>query len=162
MNQMDEKTRIQKDIVMFEENIKNTKIQQNKAIELATQYYQDSKYYLEKKDYFFSKKKPKFSILDKVFISVIYLFYFFSILMIIALGFEIYKSSTFIIDTVADEIINKDLDDSLDICNQKQGDNRDICMIAAIASHKREIGVDKYCSDVESAFYRFTCYQTLI
>ena len=49
---MDEKTRIQKDIVMFEENIKNTKIQQNKAIELATQYYQDSKYYLEKKDYF--------------------------------------------------------------------------------------------------------------
>jgi len=49
---MDEKTRIEKDIVMFEENIKTTKTQQNKAIELAIQYYQDSKYYLEKKDYF--------------------------------------------------------------------------------------------------------------
>ena len=49
---MDEKTRIQKDITMFEENIKKTKLQTNKAIELATQYYQDSKYYLDKKDYF--------------------------------------------------------------------------------------------------------------
>jgi len=56
---MDEKTRIEKDIVMFEENfdkIKNKKfnINQKKIIELATQYYQDSKYYLEKKDYFTS------------------------------------------------------------------------------------------------------------
>ena len=49
---MDQKTRIKKDITMFEENIKNTNLQQNKIIELATQYYQDSKYYLEKKDYF--------------------------------------------------------------------------------------------------------------
>jgi hypothetical protein len=54
---MDEKTRIEKDIVMFEENfdkIKSKKFNsnQNKIIELATQYYQDSKYYLEKKDYF--------------------------------------------------------------------------------------------------------------
>ena len=49
---MDEKTRIEKDIVMFEENLKkiNDK-QKNKIIELATQYYQDSKYYLEKKDF---------------------------------------------------------------------------------------------------------------
>lgn len=54
---MDEKTRIEKDIVMFEENfdkIKSKKFNsnKNKIIELATQYYQDSKYYLEKKDYF--------------------------------------------------------------------------------------------------------------
>ena len=51
---MDEKTRIEKDIIMFEENLKkiNEKQKDNKIIELATQYYQDSKYYLEKKDYF--------------------------------------------------------------------------------------------------------------
>ncbi len=54
---MDEKTRIKKDIVMFEENLQ--KIQQrgvdgeqNKIVELASQYYEDTKYYLEKKDYF--------------------------------------------------------------------------------------------------------------
>jgi len=56
---MDEKTRIKKDIVMFEENIQNLKQKKNydlnnKTIELATQYYQDSKYYLEKKDNFTS------------------------------------------------------------------------------------------------------------
>jgi hypothetical protein len=54
---MDEKTRVQKDIVMFEENIKqiNEKTitdSQKKTIELASQYYQDTKYYAGKKDYF--------------------------------------------------------------------------------------------------------------
>jgi len=53
---MDEKTRIEKDIAMFEENIQKvndkTKSQNNKILELASQYYEDSKYYLKKKDYF--------------------------------------------------------------------------------------------------------------
>ena len=54
---MDEKTRIQKDIVMFEENLSqldnlNLTDLQKKTVELATQYFEDSKYYLEKKDFF--------------------------------------------------------------------------------------------------------------
>jgi hypothetical protein len=51
---MDEQTRIQKDILMFEDNIKHTKISSDnkKIVELASQYYEDTKYYLEKKDYF--------------------------------------------------------------------------------------------------------------
>lgn len=56
---MDEKTRIKKDISMFEENIKKTEkisliISEKKTIELAVQYYKDSKYYKDKKDYFTS------------------------------------------------------------------------------------------------------------
>ena len=54
---MDEKTRIEKDIVMFEENIEKVDYNkvsesQRKTIELASQYYEDSKYYLGKKDFF--------------------------------------------------------------------------------------------------------------
>ena len=54
---MDEKTRVQKDIVMFEENIKQISEKtitaaQKKTLELASQYYQDTKYYAGKKDYF--------------------------------------------------------------------------------------------------------------
>ena len=54
---MDKKTRIKKDILMFEENLsllKGKKLteSQKKTVELAKQYYKDSKYYLEKKDYF--------------------------------------------------------------------------------------------------------------
>ncbi len=54
---MDEKTRVQKDIVMFEENKKriNEKTlahNEKKTFELATQYYEDTKYYTNKKDYF--------------------------------------------------------------------------------------------------------------
>ncbi len=56
---MDEQTRIKKDIVMFEENITKTdeiKLTESekKTIELASQYYEDSKYYLSKTDYFTS------------------------------------------------------------------------------------------------------------
>jgi len=54
---MNEKTRIEKDIVMFEENLqklnnKTSKLHNNKIVELATQYYEDSKYYLDKKEFF--------------------------------------------------------------------------------------------------------------
>ena len=54
---MDEKTRIEKDILMFEENLpqlddKKLPEAQKKTVVLSKQYYEDSKYYLEKKDYF--------------------------------------------------------------------------------------------------------------
>ncbi len=51
---MDEKTRIEKDIVMFKENIEGFEPEKKhkKIVELADQYYQDSKYYLGKKDLF--------------------------------------------------------------------------------------------------------------
>lgn len=54
---MDEKTRIEKDIVLFKENHKNIKQRdmnqrQNKIIELASQYYEDTIYYLGKQDFF--------------------------------------------------------------------------------------------------------------
>jgi len=54
---MNEKTRIEKDIVMFEENLTKLEestfsLSQNKTVELAKQYYNDSKYYLKKEDFF--------------------------------------------------------------------------------------------------------------
>ena len=54
---MDEQTRIKKDIKMYKGNIqyintgKFTNSQQT-IFELANQYFKDSQYYLEKKDYF--------------------------------------------------------------------------------------------------------------
>ena len=56
---MDDKTRIEKDLIMFKENIKKTKDiklsdSQKKTIELASQYYEDAKYYFDKKDFFTS------------------------------------------------------------------------------------------------------------
>ena len=54
---MDENTRIKKDLIMYEENIKNIeKINlddsQKKTVKLASQYYEDSKYFYSKKDFF--------------------------------------------------------------------------------------------------------------
>jgi len=52
---MNEENRIEKDIKMFEENLKKISIdslneKEKKIVELASQYYEDSKYYLDKKD----------------------------------------------------------------------------------------------------------------
>jgi hypothetical protein len=54
---MDEKTRVQKDIAMFEKNVarlsdKTITEAEGKIISLARQYYEDTKYYHGKKDYF--------------------------------------------------------------------------------------------------------------
>ncbi len=54
---MDEKTRIEKDIVMFEENLSkldslDLSDSQKETVELAKQYYEDSKYYWGKEDFF--------------------------------------------------------------------------------------------------------------
>lgn len=54
---MNEKTRIEKDIIMFQENLTQLKeiklsLSQNKTVELSKQYYNDSKYYLKKEDFF--------------------------------------------------------------------------------------------------------------
>lgn len=59
LDTMNERTRIEKDIVMFDENLQKTKKElqtdrQKKIIELASQYYADSKYYLKQEDFFTS------------------------------------------------------------------------------------------------------------
>jgi hypothetical protein len=54
---LNDKTRIDKDILMFQENlekIKNIDLDEKYKfiIELSKQYFEDSKYYLKKKDFF--------------------------------------------------------------------------------------------------------------
>ncbi|MBS3748722.1 MAG: DUF357 domain-containing protein [Candidatus Thermoplasmatota archaeon] len=54
---MDEATRIQKDLDMFKDNLKKLQSQnpaalQQQQIKMAVDYYNDARYYFEKKDYF--------------------------------------------------------------------------------------------------------------
>jgi hypothetical protein len=54
---MDDKTRIKKDIIMFQENLiklEDIKLndKQESVVTLAKQYFEDSKYYLKKEDFF--------------------------------------------------------------------------------------------------------------
>jgi len=54
---MDESTRIQKDLDMFKDNLKKLQLMNDAAlhqpqIKMAVDYYNDAKYYFEKKDYF--------------------------------------------------------------------------------------------------------------
>ena len=49
---MSEKERIIKDIRLFETHVSGITEKATKPVEWARQYYQDAKYYMEKKDYF--------------------------------------------------------------------------------------------------------------
>ncbi|MBS3802046.1 MAG: DUF357 domain-containing protein [Candidatus Thermoplasmatota archaeon] len=54
---MDEATRIKKDLDMFKDNLKKLQSQnpaalQQQQIKMAVDYYNDARYYFEKKDYF--------------------------------------------------------------------------------------------------------------
>ena len=54
---LDEKTRIEKDLVMFTDNLPQLETHtlskaQEKTVELAKQYHFDANYYYEKEDYF--------------------------------------------------------------------------------------------------------------
>jgi len=54
---MENKTRIEKDIVMFKDNVNKLNIiklndKQDSIVQLAKQYYEDSIYYHKKEDYF--------------------------------------------------------------------------------------------------------------
>jgi len=47
---MNERERIEKDLRMFEKNLK--KVRRNEIVEMAVRYYKDANYYLNKGDYF--------------------------------------------------------------------------------------------------------------
>jgi hypothetical protein len=54
---MDEQTRVHKDIVMFEKNVNQIRDKtlteaEHHIIDLAKQYFEDTKYYTEKQDFF--------------------------------------------------------------------------------------------------------------
>jgi len=96
--------------------------------------------------------------IDRVFISSVYLFYFFLIIFTVALGFEFYRNATYIVDVVIADLNGKTFKESIPVCEHKSGDMRDICFVSLAAIHKGSASVD-VCDFIRSDFYRFTCLQ---
>ncbi|RMF05406.1 hypothetical protein D6764_04770 [Candidatus Woesearchaeota archaeon] len=117
-------------------------------------------YIYERKDYFTVKHyHPHIHLADKVFISSVYIFYFFAIVFVIALGFEFYKSATYTVDRLAYELRGKTYEESMNICNTKAFADRDVCYVTVAASHREFPKARELCSLVKSDFYKLTCYQ---
>lgn len=120
-------------------------------------------YIHERKDYFMAKTyHPHIHLADQVFISSVYIFYFFAILFILALGFEFYKSATYTVDIIADDIGGMTFREGVSFCNDMNIGDRDVCYLSVATMHNQFKGARSLCSSINSDFYKLACYQATV
>ncbi|HIH42866.1 TPA: hypothetical protein HA246_04430 [Candidatus Woesearchaeota archaeon] len=133
---------------------------------------------LKKKDYFADgKKNPKdsrtsskaFSHIDpadKVFL------FSFSILVVLMLILvtssitTIYLETTYLSKQIVGEINKKSLDQAIFLCNNKFGQEKDVCYVVLAVAYGDEIKNNaddavKICDNIEFSFYKITCLRAL-
>jgi len=120
-------------------------------------------YIYERKDYFTVRHyHPHIHLADKVFITSVYIFYFFAIVFVVALGFDFYKSATHTVDVIIDDLRGKTYQESLQVCMEKDNVDRDVCYVMIATVHRHFQESRNLCSLVHSDFYKLTCYQATI
>jgi hypothetical protein len=65
------------------------------------------------------------------------------------------------IDRLMPSINDQTLTESLFYCEEKSGNEHDLCYVALVVKHPQEESIDKLCDRVVSRFYRYTCYRAL-
>jgi len=117
-------------------------------------------YVTERKDYFTTHTYYEdIRMVDKVFVSSIYMFYFFSVLMAVVIGFQFYNNVTLKVDAVMDELNGKTYSKGLEVCENIDADSRDICYISLAAMYASKTDTRVLCDKVNDNFYKFTCNQ---
>lgn len=117
-------------------------------------------YIISRRDYF--KKKiyhPHMHLVDKVFISSVYILYFFAIIFVTAMGFEFYKSATFTVDAIVDDMNSMTLQESVHLCETGNFRSPDVCYVTAATVHRYSRDAKDVCERIQSGFYKLTCYQ---
>lgn len=105
---------------------------------------------------------------DKVFLYTVVSFWAIAFMMGSILGADFYSSTTTAVDSMLLEIQLKNPDNIYFFCMQKQGDERDVCLLIAAtiedmhgAEYSKQQNIVNICQDIDSDFYKFTCYRTL-
>jgi hypothetical protein len=120
-------------------------------------------YIYERKDYFFARTyHPHIHLADKVFISSVYIFYFFAIVFVVSLGFEFYKSATYTVDVIVEDLAGMTYEESLQMCRDMRSIDRDVCYVTVATMHRHFDGSRDLCELVRSDFYKLTCYQATL
>lgn len=143
-------------------------------------------YVMEKKEYFVLKKNVKanekiknydlikkqknliaadvsreLSLVDRVFISSIYLFYFFTVISALALGMQFYSNVTLKIDNIMTEIDGKTFEQSMNFCNSLDLESRDICYMTSATIFSKVVDPRPLCVSIQDDFFRFTCVRSI-
>lgn len=118
-------------------------------------------YVHDKRHYLMSPARLRFDMVDKVFVSGIYLFYFFSIILALTFTIQFITEATGSVDSILDGLRSKDMAASVSFCDA-QGEHRDLCLVSVATIHASEKGADLVCQMVGSGIYQFTCYQAVL
>lgn len=105
---------------------------------------------------------------DKVFLYVVISFWVIAFMIGSIIGANFYSNTTTAVDSILLELQLKNPDNIYFFCMQKQGEQRDVCLLIAAtmedmhgAEYSKQQNIVSICQDIESDFYKFTCYRTL-
>ncbi|MEK6886506.1 MAG: hypothetical protein AABW88_01620 [Nanoarchaeota archaeon] len=94
---------------------------------------------------------------DKVFVYIISIFIIVSLLILITYCLEFYNTTLKTTKDIVSELKNADVPDI--VCVQKSGNEQDICYLV-LAIMNEEKG-SQQCENINSDFYKMTCYRAL-
>lgn len=112
-------------------------------------------YVVSEKKYFFAKEflQRRAAIIDKVFVFLVAAFLVFVLLIGVFVGYDFYAENKYYADNLIEELDGKTGAQQMDICNGKEGAEKDLCLtIASVKQDRPDL-----CYQIQSDFYRITC-----
>lgn len=124
-------------------------------------------YVLHEKKYFYAEyfHERKVHHRDKVFVYTVVAFWVIALLIGITFGVDFYDRATSLVDSTIVEINEKQIF-TQEICEPKQGEEKDICLlvISTYLKTQKNAGDEilaPICEGVQSEFYRFACFRSI-
>ena len=98
---------------------------------------------------------------DKIFVAVIIIFWIAALIIGLIFGAIMFSDAKVKVNSMMATMIAKEYNEAIDYCNSKTAEDKDICytVLATIKYIDTRNDIAQLCGNVESAFYKFTCYR---
>lgn len=118
-------------------------------------------WFLVKKRHYFKafkkeKQTKKQKDADSIFAKSIIIMWGILIIISFFLGAKSYSHTTRLADSMMDEFSGLSLNKAILLCEEKQGEEKDVCFVVLAATYR---DVEGLCDRIGSGFYRFVCRQ---
>jgi len=116
-------------------------------------------YAYSKREYFMNPHHgERFEKKDKIFTYSLVCFWVLLLLISTSIGYDFYKTSTRMADSVIEELKDTTPLHAIEICETKEGAEKDICFVVFVTIFER-YDLTPICGRIESDLYRFSCMQ---
>lgn len=121
---------------------------------LTLWYVHSRRGYFLKKESFAPQRK------DIVFAESIIAIGCILLLLLVGSGLSLYISLTKNIDQLVDELNGLDFEEAQVLCLSRETQN-DLCLVTVALIHRHNEKVQTACTEIQSEFYKFTCYNAI-